>query len=488
MTTTRRAVAAIVAFAFFAAGCGGSDETSGSTTTAGGTESTTTTPSSPGDAVHVVEGSGTIVATDGGVLVSEDGLFALHVPAGALAQDTEFSVTNVESADLPGPLAGVEVRGAVHDVQPSGIEFATPATVLRWVDPQAVGFSATEARVINLVSASDDGEFEALGNAMVLDFGDDVLVSGTTDHLTDFLAMGTPNTGINTEALESVPLARDFRSLLGQLPPGPDGTVETTELPVVEDPNNAGFFTTVALWESLPGNTYFVGANGAFDEFSAFLPYAMLDLGDDVAIGDVLGGPISAPSAFLGRPAFCDVPPFAGGAGPAVVPLLITPDSDAVFPVVDVSRPPVLLLRWTEFDCADVNGPGETGSTGQSVGLVTATACVFHDPGDTGNLFLSRFDITAKFTHPVLDFSLTLSNGANNGEPVSVTQTDSPMPEASLEVGISQMTTYDVVEALAKGTDGETVDLTAAFQAALGSLDVGPTEGAVGNTPASACQ
>lgn len=64
-----------------------------------------------------------IPATQGGRLRSADGLFELYVPPGAIAEDTEFSVTKLEGAAVPAEVAAAQPASGVYSVEPDGLRF-----------------------------------------------------------------------------------------------------------------------------------------------------------------------------------------------------------------------------------------------------------------------------------------------------------------------------------------------------------------------------
>lgn len=119
---------------------------------------------------------------------------------------------------------------------------------------------------------------------------------------------------------------------------------------------------------------------------------------------------------------------------------------------------------------------------GGVISLTSATACVVHSPYET---FLSFILMLFGFDGPIDSLSITLSNGANGGEPVVAEASSGG--EVEVRSGIPSYGGYDVTEAIARGTDGETVDLTDAIQTALGQLSVTAEPGALGTTPADAC-
>lgn len=121
------------------AGCGGDDDASASDAGAsdggmpdaagrdGGGESDAGIPSSV-----------RIVASEGGEVASPDGVFTLFVPPGAIAEDTDFSISIVPRSEWPAAFDDITVVGEVYDVQPDGLVFSSPARAeLRWASPPA---------------------------------------------------------------------------------------------------------------------------------------------------------------------------------------------------------------------------------------------------------------------------------------------------------------------------------------------------------------
>lgn len=69
------------------------------------------------------------VGSGGGTIASVDGSFELMIPAGALAADTDISMTMVPAVQQTGELADLGDGGVVYDLQPDGLTFDVPATV-----------------------------------------------------------------------------------------------------------------------------------------------------------------------------------------------------------------------------------------------------------------------------------------------------------------------------------------------------------------------
>ncbi|HEY3594828.1 MAG TPA: hypothetical protein VGL13_13185, partial [Polyangiaceae bacterium] len=92
-----------------------------------------------------VAGSGTLIGPQGGSLTTGGGKLSLTVPAGALRSSVAIDIVPLE-AWPEGAL------GTVVDIQPSGLLFATPATLTYRYDASEIG--ATPAATLHLAAAS----------------------------------------------------------------------------------------------------------------------------------------------------------------------------------------------------------------------------------------------------------------------------------------------------------------------------------------------
>ncbi|MEM7415659.1 MAG: hypothetical protein AAF389_09210 [Gemmatimonadota bacterium] len=69
-----------------------------------------------------------VTAAGGGTVTSVDGLFTLEIPAGALAEDTEISMTPLLASQMPEAWEEFDpARTTVYEMQPDGLQFSTPA-------------------------------------------------------------------------------------------------------------------------------------------------------------------------------------------------------------------------------------------------------------------------------------------------------------------------------------------------------------------------
>ncbi|MCC6620518.1 MAG: hypothetical protein IT385_04645 [Deltaproteobacteria bacterium] len=183
-----------------------STDTSTSTTDASTSTTDTTTGTEPTDATGTSEtvddtgqpgdttGSGTpISAASGGVVASDDGVFALHIPAGALDADTTFTVTRLAPGTIP------DAFGDAYRVEPSGTTFDPPA-MATWEyasAPDDLTFGLVEV-MIGDGSGSEpstlSGVFHGPGGA--------VGVLGEVPHLSSFWAVESIGSlAVDVEAL-----------------------------------------------------------------------------------------------------------------------------------------------------------------------------------------------------------------------------------------------------------------------------------------------
>lgn len=156
-----------LALLVLACGCGDDDSTGGPTD--GGIPSTVR-----------------INAAEGGRVQSPDGIFTLIVPPGAIAEDTDFSITIVPRADWPAELAAMTPIGEVYDVQPTGLTFSEPAIGLfEWSDVPAAGLVTSDGvATLDVLSVSDAGILEVTSHAVTHYFADgSVKLGGLIDHL-----------------------------------------------------------------------------------------------------------------------------------------------------------------------------------------------------------------------------------------------------------------------------------------------------------------
>ena len=77
-----------------------------------------------GLALSGCESGGDTVGPRGGTIVSEDGRFSVEVRPGALEEDVEIAIAEVECSSMH-----VDAVGPCYEVSPAGVGFLFPATV-----------------------------------------------------------------------------------------------------------------------------------------------------------------------------------------------------------------------------------------------------------------------------------------------------------------------------------------------------------------------
>ena len=88
------------------------------------------------------EGEGTTVGPRGGVVVSDDGRFTLEIPEGALEQEVDITIDEVE-CDPPTAI------DTCYEIGPVGMPLLFPGTIVYDIDPEELdGFSAEELTVL----------------------------------------------------------------------------------------------------------------------------------------------------------------------------------------------------------------------------------------------------------------------------------------------------------------------------------------------------
>lgn len=127
---------------------------------------------------------GDTIGNEGGIVESNDGGLELYVPPGALASDTDITITLIDGGNLPVEPARV---APVYRIEPEGTTFDVPATVVIAVAP------TTAADTPVVVTTYDEiGEtWEPIDGSSIL-AGD---VVAQTSHLSTWSAVVAQNPG-----------------------------------------------------------------------------------------------------------------------------------------------------------------------------------------------------------------------------------------------------------------------------------------------------
>jgi hypothetical protein len=102
------------------------------------------------DPPSLIQLNGTVGIT-GGTLTSSDGQLTMTIPAGALAADTDISITEITPDEAPAVFQGLLIEKAFN-VEPLGLEFAADVeiTLTLDLDPPAVNKSAIENQQVQI--------------------------------------------------------------------------------------------------------------------------------------------------------------------------------------------------------------------------------------------------------------------------------------------------------------------------------------------------
>ena len=172
----------------------------------------TPTPA-PAGVVEVLIG-----ATDGGaVTLGADAApdVTLHIPAGALAEDTTVQIRRFGLGQAPEGIDPAAIAGPAYDFQPSGLEFREPVTVaFRFGLEDIAGFDLSEGIPLLLVLfRGDDGEWTILENTRTeVRLAEGFLrVSGETRHFSAGVVIrGGLAAHLVPSVMENVPVGTTF--------------------------------------------------------------------------------------------------------------------------------------------------------------------------------------------------------------------------------------------------------------------------------------
>jgi hypothetical protein len=99
----------------------------------------------------------------GGVVESTDGKLRLEIPPGALAHDTEITVTLVPRDEWPDDVAGFAPAADVYEMQPEGLRFSTPARLVQVLEHE----HHSSFPALFGLSRSADGTMSMMGSPTV---------------------------------------------------------------------------------------------------------------------------------------------------------------------------------------------------------------------------------------------------------------------------------------------------------------------------------
>ena len=104
-----------------------------------------------------------VIGADGGVVTSGDGKLTLDIPAGALDEEAEITITAVSVDDLPEELREASGPGPAYLLEPDGLEFDEPVAVTLELNRSELDDVPEDGVVAYLLLTQDaDGEIESL--------------------------------------------------------------------------------------------------------------------------------------------------------------------------------------------------------------------------------------------------------------------------------------------------------------------------------------
>jgi hypothetical protein len=130
----------------------------------------------------------TPIGPAGGSVSSSDGMFVLDVPAGALDDTVDITITKTGESEWDDELAEAEPRN-VYRMEPSGLEFASPATATITTTIEEDGDGVTAPGYLLF----DDEGFSVLGDISTSIDLDSSMVTSTFDvpHFSDLTEVST---------------------------------------------------------------------------------------------------------------------------------------------------------------------------------------------------------------------------------------------------------------------------------------------------------
>lgn len=380
-------------------------------------------------------GAATTTVAESTVVESDDGGLSLEIPDGALPEGTsaaDITITALGAEDLPGPLAGTDLRSAFYSLEPDGLQFDEPVTLTRRFDAAGSGFDLAEGVPVPYLVLSDPaGEtFEPASEQTVQVEGGEVVLSGTIEHFSFAYAFGGT---LSVRIPDSAPAYVGGTTIL-------DAEFHTNE--------NAADLTPKVIADVIFADP---GLEVRYDQVENQLVVSCQEEGV-----------------------------FSYGLELLVVG--IGPSGD----LFGLDAVEVVVFLEGEIECRpdDEEPEGSTPSEPEGVDIAAETrvasmeVCTVHMPlGGFPSRLEFRIELEGEDVQEVDHIELGVGNGANGGQPVAA-----PVEAgaADVDVGIPQYGPYSFDSLVVYYTDQASSDLTANAQAlygALGGVQVDAGEG-----------
>ena len=161
------------------------------------------------------------IGPEGGTITSTDGRLTLTFPPGALSEDTEITIRNIDPNELPPEFDGLDPDLA-YLLEPDGIVFAVPVTATLMLDEEPAQDDGSLSTELALLITSSNGELEVLENLTADVDGDEntTTVSGELGHFSDLVRTDTGITFSVSGVPEIMGVGETFEALVNVDKPG----------------------------------------------------------------------------------------------------------------------------------------------------------------------------------------------------------------------------------------------------------------------------
>jgi hypothetical protein len=127
-----------------------------------------------------------VVAAAGGSLASSDGALSMTVPAGALAADTDISVTPLAEVQFPAAVRDLPGELLAYDLQPDGTMFSTPVEVAFEIDDAVTNASGSAEIAAAFLISESEGMVESMTDVVLAQDAADPTKATLTGGLSHF--------------------------------------------------------------------------------------------------------------------------------------------------------------------------------------------------------------------------------------------------------------------------------------------------------------
>lgn len=152
-----------------------------------------------------------VIGPEGGTITSRDGRLTLTFPPGALSEDTEITIRDIDPNELPPEFDELDPDLA-YLLEPDGIVFAVPVTATLMLDDEPVQDDGSLSALPVLLLTSSDGALEILDNLTQDVEGDanTAMISGELNHFSLLSDSKNGVRGIVEGVPDSLPIGESF--------------------------------------------------------------------------------------------------------------------------------------------------------------------------------------------------------------------------------------------------------------------------------------